>query len=515
MTAAKFPDPIAWRATLPVRQPSPGWRAVIKAIYGSKLTPAELKLFREYTGGCTPAKGGYDDVIGKKGRRGGGSEEMSYLACFEATEVPHWTALAPGQVALLPLIAPRLEQTTQNLGYLRGIADIPAVRPKVEKVTADGVVFRTRVYVKAVTDDVNAVSSPTSIGALLDECFKYPREPSPNSDLRVINSLRPSLAPLRGAPTRRLIRIGSAFVADGLTYEEHRDAHGNPTADILAFTATTTQLNPNIDKTWLAREKRKNLRWYQQEYECLDGALVNEVFDIAAVDRAFEAEAPGGRETWRGMILDPSSGKKDAFTYSIVSRLTDPDGRDAFHFVVIGGWEGKFFDHDAGDRIVDQLEAVARAHGVTDVHGDQREGLMLSSAFTKRGFTYTVHDWTSKSKPQAIEIVRRWFADNRIVFCRHDKMRRELYGFEERVNPSGAFTFGARGSGHDDYVALVLTLAMVEAEDSFTGPVEDTSDLISSIAAGIDDPNAGRVTHARDLTGPSTFGLDPSWVGRH
>ena len=68
------------------------------------------------------------------------------------------------------------------------------------------------------------------------------------------------------------------------------------------------------------------------------------------------------------------------------------------------------------------------------------------------------------SKPPAVERVRRWLADGALSLPAHDQLRNELLGFEERVTASGAFTFGARGSGHDDYVSLLITAAMADAK---------------------------------------------------
>lgn len=46
---------------------------------------------------------------------------------------------------------------------------------------------------------------------------------------------------------------------------------------------------------------------------------------------------------------------------------------------------------------------------------------------------------------------------------RHERLRNELLGFEERISGSGGFTYGARGKNHDDYVALLITAAIADA----------------------------------------------------
>ena len=62
-------------------------------------------------------------------------------------------------------------------------------------------------------------------------------------------------------------------------------------------------------------------------------------------------------------------------------------------------------------------------------------------------------------------VLRRWLADGRIVLPQHVKLRSELLSFEEHVvAATGGLTFRARGTGHDDYVSLLLTAAMVDSE---------------------------------------------------
>jgi hypothetical protein len=53
------------------------------------------------------------------------------------------------------------------------------------------------------------------------------------------------------------------------------------------------------------------------------------------------------------------------------------------------------------------------------------------------------------------------------VLAKHDKMRKEMLAFEERVTPNGALTYGARGGKNDDYVALLITAAMADMAGAF------------------------------------------------
>lgn len=116
------------------------------------------------------------------------------------------------------------------------------------------------------------------------------------------------------------------------------------------------------------------------------------------------------------------------------------------------------------DEVVDRLVELCEANGIVDVYADQRETFMLQSAFEKRRLRYTSIAWTNQNKIKAVEIVRRWLREGQLSLPSHDRLRAELAAFEEKITPSGAFTFAGRNS-HDDYVALLLTGAMADAEN--------------------------------------------------
>jgi hypothetical protein len=197
-------------------------------------------------------------------------------------------------------------------------------------------------------------------------------------------------------------------------------------------------------------------------------------FDAEDVARAFEArDFAGAAHGAPIVVIDASSGKKDSFTWAVVRRSRLPSGLSVVRFELVDGLSGALWRGATGAAIVARVAAIARAHKARSVHGDQRESLMIASEFLRHGVRFREHTWTAASKPPAVETVRRWFREGVIALPPHEKLRRELLAFEERLSPSGAFTFGARGSGNDDYVALCLTAAMSDAAGALRGPSSD------------------------------------------
>ena len=128
----------------------------------------------------------------------------------------------------------------------------------------------------------------------------------------------------------------------------------------------------------------------------------------------------------------------------------------------IAGFEGGFWEQVRADDIVARVSAVCHRAGVRQVFGDQREAFALEADFRRCGLRFTEYPYTSGSKASAVERVRRWLRDGTVIFKEHDRLRSELINFVEKPTPGGGFTFGARGSGHDDYCCLVLTAALAD-----------------------------------------------------
>jgi hypothetical protein len=232
--------------------------------------------------------------------------------------------------------------------------------------------------------------------------------------------------------------------------------------------------------TWVANqsiteaethELEPDLRIWAREYEAIPQASVLAALDCDQIDACFgrpdDIEVTGTPV----MIADASSGRGDCWSWGVCQWCRTTGDREVLVFSLVDGLSGKFSKTLTGDAVVDKLAAVCREYGVTQVHGDQRESFMLRSAFRRRDLDYRVHDWTAPRKQTAVERLRRWLSDGSLILPPHDRMKREMHAFEEKISPSsGGLTYGARGSGHDDYVALLLTCAMADLVRGIRAP---------------------------------------------
>jgi hypothetical protein len=292
-------------------------------------------------------------------------------------------------------------------------------------------------------------------------------------------------------PAARALVVSSAF---GTVDHHHELIERGDTDHQVVATATTWEANPTISEHQ-TRELEPDERIWLREYAAIPQLAQLAAFPAADVDRAFLPRVPPFTPAARVLLLDPSSGglsTRDRFTWAIASWCIDEVGKWAVHgdgtFIAgphhlgrfelpgweprgqpymalheVGAFEGGFAGSLTGDQIADELKRVTRRHDVRHAHSDQRESLFLTTALKRRDIMLHCHTWTAPSKAQGVQLVRRWLADRALSLPPDaEALRRELLGFEEVINASGALTFGARRGGHDDYAALLVTLAHAE-----------------------------------------------------
>lgn len=458
-------DPIAWESSLPIRPSSPAWRAVVRAVYGSPLTPDERATFLSLSGGVEPPAGGSSDVLVVAGRRGGKSETMARVATFEALHGGHHVALARGQRGRIVVISPLREQSQEILGYTRGLAALPQIRKRVAGVTADSVEFTNGIVVSVMTADAVAVSGPTIVCVIRDEWAKWPGPESATPDTAIESSLRPALAPVVGAPPRRILGITSAYLDEGLAYDTDRTCYGRPDAPTLVLRGSTIDFNPAIDRAWLERERRRDPRAFAREYECAWQSAVTEGWfgaDTieACVDRG-RVRSPRIPGIEYVCAIDAAF-RADAFTCA-VAHAERRDDRAVAVLDRIAAWHAPKGGVLQVEPTVAAVVGIAKAYGCERVLADQYAAVPLAESFRRHDLRMVEIPWTNRSKPARFRRVRDAMTDGAVRLCDDAETIRELHNIQGKLLRSGGEQIEAR-RGHDDRVSAAV-LALSEAMD--------------------------------------------------
>lgn len=419
------------------------------------LTPKWQTTFERFYGGTQRQL-----VI----RAGRGSIKSTSAALFALNEVlfGDWH-VPPGERHYFVFISLDKDEASSRLAWCtRALSDLGFAHDRANEL----ITLRDRpLGLKVCAPSVRDVSGPRAIGFAFDELAKaWSKEENANPAKEVAASARAMCVTHQSA---RFMLCSSPLSTVDYHYdlvEKGSDRYQ------LVEQGPTWAWNPSISEEQTHRLEPDDRVW-RREYLAIPQASRLAAFDDDAIDRAFRPRAtgPSYERSPRVLVLDPSSGRKDAWTWAVVGWDADDLG-SYVRFDMIDAVTGRFWQQVSGDKIVEKLVAVAQANGVSEVHADQRESLMLQAAFEAAGLRYVVHDWGNTNKTIAVETVRRWLRDGSLALPDHDGMRKELRSFEEKVLPSGSLSFGARGSGHDDFVALLLTAAMVDAKGSLPRP---------------------------------------------
>jgi hypothetical protein len=480
-------DPIEWREQIRgARPPSPAWRAVVRAAWGAvPLTCDERSLFLRLSGGVPVPEGGTDDLFVLKGRRGGGTEEIAWCVTFECIFGGHEAAGAPGQTLVAGLVTPEQKHAREMIGYMRGIAQTAQVKKHVAKVTDDAVTFKTGVEARIITANEQAVAA-TYIMAVFDEAARLPGPESATPDRAIIGSFEPGMAPVRGAPRRKKILITSAFVESGVAWETDRDCFGRADADTLVVRGSTEVFNPNIDRAWLARQRRKDPLAALREYGdgdtppqwmpsivegwfgadvvagCVDrgrGTLGYELDrpHYVTVDAAFTRDNFGiavGRndyssEPWRTVVVH-------------VDAFRPPRG-------------GTLSPRECVTRTIE----VMRRYWATRVYLDQYAAVPLIEAFAEQGVQAIQIPWTGSgatSKAARYRDVREAMRDGLVRLPDDPALLREFHRVRGHITQSGHESIEATGRGVDDRVSAVVMACSIAREGAARGRQKAAND---------------------------------------
>jgi hypothetical protein len=217
------------------------WRVLLIAMMGEKLTSKERVVFKGLTDREREPLEPVEEFWGI--RRAGKTRAMAVLGSYLAACVDHRHALAPGERAVLPIMAASMLQANQAFGFVAGcFSAAPNLKALVEGKASDTLNLTTCVDIQVRPASFRTARGFTSIASIGDEiAFWRNDDGSANPDKEILNALRPSLATTGGL----LACISSPYAKRGelySTFKRHFGADGRPS--ILVAKAPSRTMNP-------------------------------------------------------------------------------------------------------------------------------------------------------------------------------------------------------------------------------------------------------------------------------
>ncbi len=429
------------------------WHVLVKAVHGLELDEQERAIFTRYTGRREPPGAPVRQVYAICGRRSGKTRVASVVAFHTAASRDYRPLLAPGEVAIVPLLAADKRQAKQALDYVRGLARMPTFKPCVARELAQSIELTTACTLEVKTASYRLVRGFSVPAIVADElAFWWQGADSANPDTEVIAALLPAMATM---PHGQLWGLSTPYAKAGALYEAFQRYYAVEGADVLVWQAPSLDMNITLNRAEVTRALERDpesasAEWLAQFRIDVANFIAAEAYD-AAVDRGRPLELPVqvGR-SYVGFV-DPSGGASDAMTVAIAHL----EGERAVLDVVREAPAP--FNPESVTR---DYAALLKSYGVTQVTGDRYSAEWVAAAFAKHGVTYQVAE---QSRSQLYLELLGPLNSGRVVLPPHTKLRAQFLGLERRTARSGQDAVDHRVGGHDDLAnsvagALVLVL---------------------------------------------------------
>ena len=432
------------------------WRAFFAATFGLPLPDDDYEeRFRRHTQREPPPAQPVAEAWMVAGRRGGKSRMAALAALYLGVRFDA-KVLAPGELAVIPVIARNTKQARAVFGYLKALCALPVFAPYVFRILQHTIELRTGVNLEVQAASFRTLRGYTIPGAVLDEVAFWAFESdSANPDTEIVDALRPGMATVPGA---LLVGISSPYARRGELYQVYERSFGQQDPHTLVWNADTRSMNPTISEAFIERQYEKDARWAASEYG-RDGRVqfrhdVEAYLDPAAVQGVTiqdRRELPSRTGTRYVAFVDPSGGSQDSFTLAIAHR----EGADKAVLDCMRERRPPF----SPDAVVEEFAVVLHQYGITTVTGDRYAGEWPRERFRAHDITYTP---SPRTKSDLYREVLAPINAGRVELLDLPVLRAQLAGLERRVARGGKDSIDHAPGGRDD-VANAVAGALVSA----------------------------------------------------
>jgi hypothetical protein len=419
------------------------WRTFWRAVYALPMDMADVVRYQRHTGRTgaptTPVREAWLIV----GRRGGKSRSAALAALFQGIRRDYAALLAPGERAVVPVIAADRLQARATLSYLKGLLQMPAFAPYVGRVLRDYVELRTGAEIRVSTASYRTTRGYTLIGVVAEEVsFWLNDETGANPDSEVLGALRPGMATVPGA---LLLGISSPYAAKGELYKAHTRYMGTDDPSGLAWNADTLSMNPLVDRTVIAQAFADDPIAAASEYgQCGSVSFrrdVESLFDpeaLRAVTIQGRRELPAADAVRYVGFVDPSGGSSDSFTLAIAHREGTQVVLDA-----VRETRPPF----SPEAVVSDFAALLKTYGIFRVSGDRYACECPRERFAMLGISYAPSERTrSNLYTELLPVINA----GRVELLDLPRLAAQLVGLERHVARTGRDTIDHAPGGHDD-----------------------------------------------------------------
>jgi hypothetical protein len=438
-----FTPPSPWRA----------WQGFLAALFALPMDETLVERYRIHTSRqappARPAREGWLVV----GRRGGKSRIAALVAVYLATLKDYRALLAPGERAVVMVIAADRRQARVVFRYIAGLLDgVPMLRALIERRTQEALHLSNRLTIEVHTASFRSTRGYTVVAAICDEiAFWRTDDSSANPDDEIINAIRPAMATVPGA---LLLAISSPYARRGMLWKAFQEHYGREDDPVLVWRADTRAMNPLVPEAVIRAAYEDDpaaaAAEYGAEFRSDIAAFVpRETVESCVVPGRRELPpVPGLRYT---VFVDPSGGSQDSMALAIAHA----EDKDTLVLDLVRERKPPF----SPDDVVEQFAGLCRSYRVTTVYGDRYAGEWPRERFRTHGIPYKVVEQT---KSELYQAVLPLLTGQRAELLDEPRLIRQLCGLERLTSRAGRDSISHPPGGHDDVAnAAAGALVMV------------------------------------------------------
>lgn len=421
------------------------WRVLLIASMGEALSDEERLLFAEMTERAHEPLERVEEFWAIVGRRGGKTRAAGTFAAYVGALCDHSEYLAPGERAVLPILAASLSQAGRAFMHTKGVLQhSPVLREEIEgEPTADTIRLRTRVDVEVKPANFRTVRGITAVAAVVDEVAFWMIENSANPDEEVLGALRPSLATTDGP----LMGISSPHGKKGVLYKTYRKHYG-PDGDprVLVAKGPSRLFNSTLSQRIVDRAFEDDAQRARAEYggefrDDVSGYVTREVVESCV---AWEVrERPPSGEFHYSAFTDPSGGLNDAMTLAIAHVEADRVVLDA-----VRERRPPF----SPDSVVEEFCGLLKTYGISEVTGDRYAGEWPRERFRVHGIDYQLAE---QPRSDLYRDLLPGLNSGTVELLDLPRLADQLCNLERRVARGGRESIDHPPNGHDDVANAV------------------------------------------------------------
>ncbi len=404
---------------------------------------------------------GHQLVVLACGRRGGKSLMSAVWACYDACIHDLRKHQRPGEPRYVLLVAGSLTQARALFRTVLDMFKAPMLAPMVlGEPTQDEIRLVNGAILRVVPCSDRTTRGLPASTVILEELASYTDTTGHQSGEAVYRALAPSVAQFKGEG--RIITLSSPRGQRGVFYRLFQQAATRN--DGYALHCPTWELNPDIDRSFLERERERDPELFAQEYEAsftaIGGSFIPSI-KLEEATRPFPEHIHGTRV----LALDPAFSQDD---FGIAIACVPRGDENVVYLEHVEALRRPGFDG-----AMNYAASLAKDWTVTRVVTDQAAQQAVVEELGKRGVTCRKVPWTGRSnsgrsKAHRYGRIKTLLTQGRLVLLDNAELRSEFT--EITVSPSASDPgYSITTHGPDD-MADAAVMAITEAHRPMSKP---------------------------------------------